>query len=354
MQEIQMYGTIGYDDLQGTEFVKALTGLAAIDKEITICIDSVGGSVFDALSIYNCIKSLQADGVKFTADIEVLCASAASFIAIACDKVVMNSYALFMIHSAKMYVSNPADMALLTKVNDIALKMYMSKTGKSENEMKAMLSTDTWMTADEAVANKFVDEVVSEGEEAGEEIMAKVDMLRSINNHKNSFEVIAQLYVPKNNSTVNMLEKVTAALNLDAKANQDTIVASISGLNEQIKKATAEAERLQLVISEQKTKIESYEGQIKAEAEKRAEELVAEAVKIGKVSAATKDQWLKFANADFEGTKAIINDLPKATVKLHTMITSAVEPTEAKVQLSPLEQMKLEMREKATKKSLNE
>jgi hypothetical protein len=49
---------------------------------------------------------------------------------------------------------------LLDKIENSLVGTYMARTGKTEDEMKAMLAKDTWMTAEEAVAQGFADEVI--------------------------------------------------------------------------------------------------------------------------------------------------------------------------------------------------
>lgn len=96
--EIFIYGDIGdsWDDESTTaaQFVKDLAGLGSTD--ITLRINSPGGSVTDGLAIYNALKRHPA---KVTTEIDGIAASIASLIAMAGDTVNMASNALFMIHA---------------------------------------------------------------------------------------------------------------------------------------------------------------------------------------------------------------------------------------------------------------
>ena len=77
----------------------------------------------------------------------------------------MSQGALFMIHNAsgfawgdKQAMRDTAD--LLQKVELSIIKDYTSKTGKPDEEITKLMDAETWMTADEALANGFIDNVV--------------------------------------------------------------------------------------------------------------------------------------------------------------------------------------------------
>jgi len=140
-------------------FVKALRGIDA--KTINLRINSPGGSVFAARAIEQALRDHPA---KVVAHIDGLAASAATFIAMAADEIVMGSGALFMIHKAwtGMY-GNADDMRaeadLLDKIDGTLADTYASRTGKSKEEVAAWMAAETWFTADEAVEAGFADRV---------------------------------------------------------------------------------------------------------------------------------------------------------------------------------------------------
>lgn len=132
---------------------------------ITVYINSPGGDVFEARAISSALKRLSADGVKVTAVIDGLCASAATMIALACDEVHMNDGCQFMIHEAsgvavgtKNEIRAYAD--LCEKVEQDIVQDYVAKTGISADEILAMMEAETWMSADEAFEKGFIDHIV--------------------------------------------------------------------------------------------------------------------------------------------------------------------------------------------------
>ena len=165
--EIWIYEEIGEDWFTGggitaKGFQKELAGIKA--GQIDLHINSPGGLVFDGITIYNLIKQHPANVTTY---IDGLAASIASVIALAGDKVVMAENALFMIHQPfGMVAGNATDMRefadKLDKVGGAISQTYLSKTGKTDSEIKALLDAETWMTADEALEMGFIDEISGE------------------------------------------------------------------------------------------------------------------------------------------------------------------------------------------------
>ena len=165
--DIYIYEQIGADWWSGEgvtakAFVKDLKALGNAD--INLHINSGGGSVFDASAIYTALK---AHSGKVTSYIDGIAASAASFVALAGDTVVMADNALFMIHNPFGGATGDAkamrDMAdLLDKVRDTMVGIYMSKTNLTEAELLSALDSETWYSALEARAAGFVDVITNE------------------------------------------------------------------------------------------------------------------------------------------------------------------------------------------------
>ena len=130
-------------------------------QDVTIHLNSEGGSVTDGLSIYNAIS--QHDG-EVTVHIDVLAASIATVICCAANKVIMNSNAKFMIHRCwTAAMGNCKDFRQMAETmemldGDIA-SVYSDKTSLGEEALLAMMDDETWLSADAAIKHGFVDEV---------------------------------------------------------------------------------------------------------------------------------------------------------------------------------------------------
>ena len=162
---IYIYDIIDADYGVGAKDVIGAISSLKDAKVLNIRINSPGGDVFEGRAIMEAIKRF--DG-KTVAHIDSLAASAATSIALAADEVVMSDGALFMIHNASGLVwGDKNDMRqtadLLEKVEGSIVNDYTAKTGMEDTTIVAMMNAETWMTADEALANKFVDRVVKTG-----------------------------------------------------------------------------------------------------------------------------------------------------------------------------------------------
>jgi ATP-dependent Clp endopeptidase proteolytic subunit ClpP len=169
--EIWIYEEIGEDWLTGEgitakSFQKELAGIKS--AQIDLHINSPGGLVFDGITIYNLLKQHPANVTTY---IDGLAASIASVIALAGNHVVMAENALFMLHNPFGLVVGNAnemrDMAdKLDKVGGSIATTYISKTGKTPDEIKTMMDSETWLTADEALEANLVDEISGEADMA--------------------------------------------------------------------------------------------------------------------------------------------------------------------------------------------
>jgi ClpP class serine protease len=105
--------------------------------------------------------------------IDGLAASAASFIAMAGDNIVMARHATMMIHDASGLVwGNPADVlafhGLLNKLSDNIADMYSLQAGGTAEEWRERMRAETWYTGQEALAAGLVDEITMPDEEESE------------------------------------------------------------------------------------------------------------------------------------------------------------------------------------------
>lgn len=158
---IDLYDVIDdYYGVSASAFVSALNSVK--EGDIALHINSPGGDVFAARAM---VAAIAAHSSTITAYIDGLAASAASYVAVACDKVVMQKGSMLMVHRASSIVwGNSADMmetaGLLDKIDATIASDYARKTGKPDAEMMTLMSNETWLNADESLAMGFADSVV--------------------------------------------------------------------------------------------------------------------------------------------------------------------------------------------------
>ena len=168
--ELILYGSIGsdeyWDDISDKAFKQDIENLGDVEN-ITLHINSPGGSVFSAVAIANTLKNHKA---KITANIDGLAASAATIITSACDTVRMPKNALFMVHNPITFAyGNNQDMQktleMLNKVKNSIIVTYLNKAKTDKETLSELMDNETWMSAEEAKEYGFVDEILDESVE---------------------------------------------------------------------------------------------------------------------------------------------------------------------------------------------
>jgi ATP-dependent Clp protease protease subunit len=129
--------------------------------ELTVRINSPGGSVFDGVAINNALKRHPA---SVTVWIDGIAASIASMIAMAGDEVVMPENAMLMLHDPSGLVAGTAaDMRAtadaLDKMATAMIAAYRDKSDAGDAEIAALMAAETWLSAEEAVELGLADRV---------------------------------------------------------------------------------------------------------------------------------------------------------------------------------------------------
>lgn len=159
---IYLHGVIGgwWGDIDETMFAQAMANTKA--ETIHLRINSPGGDVFAARAMMTAIAQHSA---KVIAHVDGYAASAASGICMACDEVEMAAGSQMMIHEGwTITMGNKRDHRkvgdLLEKIDNGLTDDYARRTGKSAEDIEAMLEAETWLDADEAVEQGFADRKV--------------------------------------------------------------------------------------------------------------------------------------------------------------------------------------------------
>lgn len=163
---LQFYDQIGSDfwSGEGTTAKGISEQLTANPEasEIILHINSPGGSVYEGYTIYNLLK---ASGKKITAKIEGYCASIATLIALSAEDIEMLPLAQWMIHNPFTFIEGTAEdleqaAAELKRIEAVLVGVYVSRTGKTEDEIKNLMLEDRFINAEEAVEMGFATRVL--------------------------------------------------------------------------------------------------------------------------------------------------------------------------------------------------
>jgi ATP-dependent protease ClpP protease subunit len=154
-------GEIGREPGQITsQWVKSQLPTNGTDP-IEVSIHSEGGSVIEGFAIYDAIKAYTGPKKCVVASSAF---SIASFIPMAFDDVEITPNGYMMLHNPYMTCEGDAAefakrSSLLSEMNNNMVNAYAAKSGKSIDEVKAILSEETYLNATNALANGFVNRI---------------------------------------------------------------------------------------------------------------------------------------------------------------------------------------------------
>ena len=138
--------------------------LDAEQGDVTVWINSPGGSVFAASEIYNMLCEHQG---AVTVKIDAIAGSAASVIAMAGDKVYMSPVSMLYMHDpVTVAMGNTGDMEkaiiALTEIKESLINAYQAKSKMSRKKISQLMSDETWLSARKAVELGLADEIMYE------------------------------------------------------------------------------------------------------------------------------------------------------------------------------------------------
>ncbi len=136
-----------------------------VGKNITVWINSYGGSVFAATGMYNALEAHKATGSTVTTIGDAKVMSAAMTIFMAGDKRKASPGCIFMVHNPLTYASGYAsDLRKVADILDIVKESIMNayeKSGLSRDKLSALMDDETYMSAKTAVSQGFATEVLT-------------------------------------------------------------------------------------------------------------------------------------------------------------------------------------------------
>ena len=158
----KIYESWGYD-LNFVTPEKVRAALGKFNQDVTLWINSPGGSVFDASSILTAMQRFQQD-YKVNVVVDGVCASAATYLAVHGDDRKMAKLSMFMIHNSWSRAVGDADdfekaASTLNKIDKAYAEMLAEHSNLSEEEVRDAMKEETWYSAKEAVEAGFIDHV---------------------------------------------------------------------------------------------------------------------------------------------------------------------------------------------------
>ena len=147
-------------EVSARQIIKEINDLNV--STINVYINSYGGEVAEALAIYTALK-------RHSASVHTYCdgfaCSAATIIFCAGDVRTMGSIALMMIHNCMSYIgyANSEELRKAAedndKINQASIEAYKKVSNLPEDQIKTMMSAETWLTAQECLDYGFATEI---------------------------------------------------------------------------------------------------------------------------------------------------------------------------------------------------
>ena len=221
MNEIEIDGIIGGWEIEAKEIVAQLNNMSG---DVTVKLNSVGGSVIDGISIYNALKAY--DKGEIIIEIGAVAASIASYIALAGDLITAKSNSVYMIHNA--WLPAQGDFIALRKAADISeglssiiANAYVAKSKMGKSEALSLMAKETFYYGAEMQEAGFVDEVINvDGDiDKTSAYSVTIESLKACNNavleHESiNFEAVAKL-LPKEEVEIPKVVDLSAQQNRD-------------------------------------------------------------------------------------------------------------------------------------------
>jgi ATP-dependent protease ClpP protease subunit len=195
---IEVYDFVGIDKLSVKVFTKTLQGISA--SRIRLLIYSEGGNALAGLALYSALRDHRA---KVTAEIS-LAASAASVIAMAADKVLMQPTGAIMVHEAAMGLDGWATADELgsaarttESISTMIAAIYQTRAGGTVASWREKMRAETWYDAAAAIKAGLADGMVGEenriAASAGFQIKAGLGLYRRERDREDKRQLVALL-----------------------------------------------------------------------------------------------------------------------------------------------------------------
>nr|DAW35248.1 MAG TPA: Putative ATP dependent Clp protease [Caudoviricetes sp.] len=318
---ILLYGEIGdYADVTASDIVSKLMAAEQTYRKIDVRINSVGGEVFTGIAIFNALRQSKAD---ITIYIDCIAASTASFIAGCGRPVKMGRFAQLMLHRPTSYARGDAkklaaSAAQLEQIESILCQIYAERTGRTVEDIRTtyMDGADHWLTADEALALGFVDEIFDDP--SAEAITDSLTPQQRCDRYTARYlGSIVSL-----NTEKQMFEKIKGMPTFSDCADEAAAVARVADIAAKAKERDALAKEIEVL----RNKISEYEEKERSAQEAAYDAEVDAALKEERISATEADSFKALMRKDPENTRALLSSRKPKRRATSVIDTTGDEP----------------------------
>ena len=318
--EIEISGEIGQSFFSdGYTFDKFKNDLNQINGKIIINIKSMGGSLFEALAIYDHIRSLKN---KVVTKIVGSSASAATLISLAGDTRYITQNSRYLIHKPMIAAMGNSDdfKRVIEQLEDLdrqVVNLYVQRTKLTEEEVVNLMKEEKFISSEKAITMGFVDDYVKDKDYVKPEEIENND--KNIKTEDMNAEILKMLGVENDaeakEKIENMLTQISEFTNKIDNTTQEATTEVENNVETEIE-ATQESasEDVNDVINEVNDENDAEEEKEEDEAEDVKEDEDAENEKDDEKEADAEEEEKEDAEAeeDVEKLKAKIKSLEKA------------------------------------------
>lgn len=338
--QVYIYDEIGESRWGGGLAPKTLIDeITALDvDDLTVHINSPGGSAWDGIAIMNALRAHKA---RVHVVVDGLAASAASIVAMAGDTVTMDRGSQMMVHDASGGAWGPAETmeetaGILHKLSNSYADVYAKRAGGTREQWREAMQAETWYTAEEAVEAGLADKWDGTPAEDVEPTSA-FDLSRfkyKGRAHAPDPFLAASAAVeqsPVSSEPGNTEEKEESPMSdtfkagvrerlgiTDAEASEEAVLAALDGALVKIDAAARVPDGAMVVDATAYKQLQADAAagrqamdQIDAA---RRDQIIADALASGRITAASRDQWRTQLDADEKGISALLAGMPANTV----------------------------------------
>lgn len=184
--EIMIYGEIGYWGITAEDFVRDLKAVDDGVSPVVAMFATIGGDLMEGIAIHNALQDL---GERCEGRIVGACYSAGTVAVSGAHRVTMAENGLYMIHNPNIDWLQGVESTqlrayadLLDKTRELIVTCYKRRPLTiSDAELLDKIKETTWLTASEAKALGFVDEVL-----LGVKVKAALGNVKILNRYHNA------------------------------------------------------------------------------------------------------------------------------------------------------------------------
>lgn len=308
-----LYGEIGGEVSSGDVMRELLEAERSYGR-IDVRINSVGGEVYAGIAIFNALRQSKADIHIY---IDGIAASMASAIALCGKPVEMSRYARLMVHTVRGGCwGTKKDMADCIKELDalegVLCKMYAERLGTDETAVRTKYfdGSDHWMSAQEALAQGFVDGIYDVDESAGSSSIALSEKMSNDEIYA-TFNNRLHLESQKSENKMVLLDELKKKPQFKNCASDEDALQVVA----QLTQTAGSAETLAAENAALKKENDAFKAQAAAAVAAEKQQLLDDAEKCGKINAVTRPAFAALLESDFEkGKKALAELVPTKRV----------------------------------------